>query len=265
MKIQILSDLHNEFLRNGKVASGHHWDGLIPESNADVIVLAGDIDTGTQGIQWAIQESERLSKPVIYVPGNHEYYHNEYFGLRIEMASLCDDAGVHCLDCGEFISDGVRIIGATLWTDYEVNTEVPIDVAMDFVENSLPDHRVIKFKCADEIRRFMPLDALSIHEKELVWLQKKLDTPFDGKTVVVTHHGPHVVCQHPGFPVCEITGAFHSDLSGLIERYDIDLWVYGHTHSNLDVVVSNTRIVSNQAGYPGENVTGFNQQFVLTI
>ena len=59
--------------------------------------------------------------------------------------------------------------------------------------------------------------------------------------------------------------AFHSDLSKLIDRYDIDLWGYGHTHANLDEVVSNTRIVSNQAGYPGENVQGFKDDFVITI
>lgn len=265
MKIQILSDLHNEFLRNGKDSSAHHWNGFISPCNADVIVLAGDIDNGTQGIGWAIRESRRLGKPLIYVPGNHEYYHNEYASLKNEMASLCVDSDVHCLDCGVYVSAGVRIIGATLWTDYEVNTNVPKDVVMEFVENSLPDHRVIKFKCANEIRRFMPLDALSIHEKELSWLQQQLESPFEGKTVVVTHHGPHLLCQHPGFPVCEITGAFHSDLTTLIESHDIDLWVYGHTHSNLDVVVSNTRIVSNQAGYPGENVTGFNDVFTVDV
>jgi len=51
MKIQILSDLHNEFLRNGEPDPYHHWSGEIPQSNADIIVLAGDIDTGKRGIE----------------------------------------------------------------------------------------------------------------------------------------------------------------------------------------------------------------------
>lgn len=265
MKIQILSDLHNEFLRNGKSTPYHHWGGLIPDSNADVIVLAGDIDTGKRGVEWAIEESERLSKPVIYVSGNHEYYHHEYFSLRNVMSQMCDDTDVHCLDCGVFVSGGVRIIGATLWTDYEVNTHSSKDLAMRIVEGSLADHRVIKYKSGDEIKRFMPHDALSIHKKELGWIEQQLASHFNGKTVVVTHHGPHPLCQHPGFPLSEITTAFHSDLSKLIEQYGIDLWVYGHTHANLDVVVSNTRIVSNQAGYPGENVQGFKANFVITV
>ncbi len=45
----------------------------------------------------------------------------------------------------------------------------------------------------------------------------------------------------------------------------IDVWVYGHTHSNLDALVNDTRIVSNQAGYPSENITRFIPGFCLDI
>jgi len=47
--------------------------------------------------------------------------------------------------------------------------------------------------------------------------------------------------------------------------YDIDLWVYGHTHANLDMTISDTRLIANQAGYPGENVRGFNDGLVVEI
>ena len=265
MKIQILSDLHNEYFGTDRSRPDHHWTGIIPESSADVVVLAGDIDNGTLGVEWAVRESARLSKPVIYVPGNHEYYYHEYFSIKNEMPLRCAGTDVHCLDCGVFVSAGVRIIGATLWTDYAVNTGVQRDVVMAVVEQRLPDHRVIGYQSGPEIRRFTPLDARSIHARELSWLKQQLNTPFEGKTVVVSHHGPHHCCQHPGFALSELTGAFYSDLSALIEQADIDVWVYGHTHSNLDVVVSGTRIVSNQAGYPGENVTGFNDVFMVEV
>ena len=67
MKVQLLSDLHNEFLRNGITDQEHKWTGLIPETQAEIIVLAGDIDTGTNGIKWAVKESVRLAKNIIYV------------------------------------------------------------------------------------------------------------------------------------------------------------------------------------------------------
>ena len=265
MKIHILSDLHNEFLRNGKHNPAHQWEGVIPDTDADVVLLAGDIDTGTQGIEWAIKESERLHKPILYVLGNHEFYHHEYASLKDRIAQQCDGSNVHILDCGVFVLEEVRFIGATLWTDYEVDVRTPRDLAMLYIQKALSDHQVIKFKSGDNYRKFKPDDALAIHLYERRWIEEQLATPFDGKTVVVTHHGPHLVCQHPQYPVNEITGAFHSDLSQLIDAYDIDVWVYGHTHANLDTVVSNTRIVANQAGYPGENVAGFDARFILDI
>ena len=63
----------------------------------------------------------------------------------------------------------------------------------------------------------------------------------------------------------EISTAFHSNLSKLIENSDIDILAYGHTHANVDSVITDTRIISNQAGYPGENVSGFNASNIIDI
>lgn len=265
MKIQLLSDLHNEFLRNGKSHPDHKWTGVIPETEADIIVLAGDIDTGTNGIEWAIKESERLAKEIIYVLGNHEFYGHEYHSLKDKIAKQCEGTSVHCLDYGTHIKKGVRFIGATLWTDYKADIRVPQDLAMFLVEKGLADHHKIKYRSGDTYRKFQPLDALAIHQTELTWLKKQIDNPFNGKTVVITHHGPHPICQHPAYPMSEISTAFHSDLSSLIEQSDIDLWAYGHTHANINEVLLNTRIISNQAGYPGENVHSFNASNILEI
>lgn len=265
MKIQILSDLHNEFLRNAKKIPDHKWSGSIPETETDIIILAGDIDTGTKGAEWAIAESERLAKNIIYVLGNHEFYGHEYSSVKRKVSQLCKGTGVHCLDPEVYIQDGVRFIGATLWTDYKADISVPQDLAMFYVDKALTDHRVIKYKSGGSYRRFKPHDALAIHLKELNWLAKQLSHDHEGKTVVVTHHGPHPVCQHPAFSVSEMSGAFHSDLGALIEKNDIDVWVYGHTHANLDEVILNTRIISNQAGYPGENVGSFDAGFIIDL
>lgn len=265
MKIQLLSDLHNEFLRNGKERPQHHWSGSIPETDADVIVLAGDIDVGNRGAQWAVSESERLAKPILYVLGNHEFYRYEYYSIKENIDRICDGTDVSFLDTGVFVQDGVRIIGTTLWTDYEVYDCVPRDLSMLYINDSLTDHRVIEINVDDVITPFTPRHALDMHRRELNWLKAQLSQRFDGKTVVVTHHGPHRVCQHPGFALSEMSGAFHSDLSEIIESNDIAAWAFGHTHANVDQVIEDTRIVSNQAGYPGENVTGFDARFIIEL
>jgi len=263
MKIQILSDLHNEFLRTGKFDPLHKWSGRIPETDADIIILAGDIDTGVHGVEWAISESNRLSKKIIYVLGNHEYYGHEFNFLKDKIQNLCEGTLVSCLDYGDCIEGNVRILGATLWTDYKAYTAIPIEVVMQCIESGLADHRKIRFNSGGSYQKFKPQHALTQHNIELNWLKKKLSEPFKGRTVIVTHHGPHSICQHPAFPLNELTAAFHSDLSSLIEMHDINLWVYGHTHANLDSVINGTRIISNQAGYPGENVAGFDDGLVV--
>jgi predicted phosphodiesterase len=265
MIIQLLSDLHNEFLRNGRQDQYHKWPGLIPETDADVILLAGDIDTGIKGAEWALSESERLEKPVVYVPGNHEYYGQEYFTTVEAISRLCEGSAVHCLNPGVYIQDGLRIIGATLWTDYLAYSLLPKDLVMFYIERGLADHRKISFNTGKSYRRFLPADALALHIKDRHWIEQQLQNPHEGKTVVVTHHGPHPVCQHPAYNLSEMSSAFHSDLSAVLEQNDIDVWAFGHTHANLDTMVCDTRIISNQAGYPGEDVDGFDAAYCIEL
>ena len=264
MLIQLLSDLHNEFLRNGRSHASHKWSGAIPETNADVIVLAGDIDTGTEGVEWAIAESNRLGKTILYVLGNHEFYRYEYHRLLAAVSELCVATNVQVLSEHCFEMDDVRFLGATLWTNYRVGTGTQ-DEAMFSASQGLTDHRLISYESASQCKEFTPLDALNIHKKELYWIESQCALPFDGKTVVITHHGPHTVCQHPGFLNNELSGAFHSDLDEFIEMNDINVWMFGHSHANLDVTINDTRIISNQAGYPGENVLGFDASLVIDV
>jgi len=68
MRIHILSDLHLEF-----------GDFDPPRTDADVVVLAGDIHVGTRGVAWARERFHPT--PVL---GNHEYYSG-----RVQSARLC--------------------------------------------------------------------------------------------------------------------------------------------------------------------------------
>ena len=99
MKLQVVSDLHLEFS-----------DWKLPDVDSDIIVCAGDISTGDSGVVWAIRESERLNKPVIYVMGNHEFYHSEYNNLLEEVKELADGTNVTVLDNDEFVYNGGSVL-----------------------------------------------------------------------------------------------------------------------------------------------------------
>ena len=266
MKIQILSDLHNEFLTDGLALSrssfiNRVWQGSIPKTDADLIILAGDIDLGSKGVEWAIEESGKVDVPIIYVAGNHEYYNQEYYSTLKKMRDTTSGTKVSFLENEEITIEDVRILGCTLWTDYNVVPQLDASQVMNECAYALNDHRVIRI--GDGVY-FTPEDARKIHSESVRWLRTKLNEKTEARvTVVVTHHGPSVLCQHKNYPVTAISGAFHSNLNELISKPDC--WVYGHTHSNLDVMVDNCRLVSNQPGYPSEDVFDFNASKVIEI
>ncbi|MEH6648875.1 MAG: metallophosphoesterase [Motiliproteus sp.] len=235
MKIQILSDLHLEMLIDRSKAK-------IEETDADVIVLAGDIGDADWVVEWAGQQAQRMGKPVVFVPGNHEYYYGDMQTCIDEMRITAEGSGVSLLDRDEICINGVRFLGATLWTDYQAYGDPNNSIAQAFL--SMNDHRLIT--CQG--RRFSPQDALAIHQQSVDWLQQKLATPYEGPTVVVTHHGPSPQCQTDQFPLDAISAAFWSDLEHMMGPA-VDLWIYGHTHHNIDTEISGTRLVSNCCGY----------------
>lgn len=261
MKLQILSDLHREFYRKRSEPMPLPWR---PAPETDVFVLAGDIDTGGEAAEWLADEAERLAKPFIYVPGNHEYYGGILEDRLAAMRERLDGTRVHLLDCDEVVIEGVRFLGATLWTDYKASlgsTGQDIIAAMSAAERALHDHRRIRTCIGAESpgasTAFTPKHALNLHLYARGWLAQKLAVGHAGPTVVVTHHGPCAMVQHRRFPMDELSGAFWSDLSDVFE--DVDLWVYGHTHCAVDTYIelSGMRLVSNQAGYPHETGMGF--------
>lgn len=250
MKIHLLSDLHIEIC-------GFY---SIEDTEADIIVLAGDIHTGKSGVEWAIEEAERLKTPIIYVAGNHEYYKREYHQTLNEMRiAAARSESVHFLEKDEFVIGDVRFLGTTLWTDYQVSDESQ-DLCMLMCGNLINDHRLIQFNDA----LFSTEHALKLHQESLQWLYKQIVAPHSGQTVVITHHGPSKHAAHPDYGLNVLSGAFISDLDNLVK--EADLWLCGHTHSSVDVKIGTCRLVSNQRGYPREEIPGgFDRRKVIEI
>ncbi len=251
MKIQLLSDLHNEFFRQDPRPP-------IEETEADVIVLAGDIDVWLHGLRWAAEEAERLGKPIVYVAGNHEYYQQFVDPLLEDMREFAaEQENLHFLENDQLIIDGVRFLGCTLWTDYKAAGDSVM--AMLEVGQRMIDHRVI----GKDKRFFLPEDALAMHRQSRAWLEERLAEEFEGATVVVSHHAPHLLCQHPAYPLDAFGTAFLSDLSDLVGQADV--WCFGHSHANVDADIGKCRLISNQRGYPKENVIGYDPALVIDV
>jgi predicted phosphodiesterase len=263
MIIQIFSDLHFEFFKEGFANGGD----VQVHPQAEVVVLAGDIDLGEHSVRHAHRIAYKFGKPVVWVPGNHEYYRQDYLALSRKYRNTHID-GVFLLMNNAVVIDDVRFCGNTLWTDfalYSPSIRVPTpDISMQAGEGALNDFRLIRY--GDE--PFFAKTSLEEHKKTRAFLEQTLATPFAGKTVVVSHHAPHGNSIHPRFSAGErvlnstfrlpaenpywwANPCFASNLTPLLEQ--ADLWVHGHVHNSFDYHVGKCRVIANPRGYP---VTG---------
>jgi len=233
MRIQIASDLHLEILHQ----SFPGYNPVAP-SDADVLVLAGDIAKGVD----AVEQFARWPVPVIYVHGNHEAYGMEYGTLAEHIRLRAAGTAVRYLERDALVVGKVRFLGCCLWTDYALNGTRERSMAL--AGRMLHDHRVIRIHDGE---RFRPEHALAEHEKALGWLQGQLADPFDGRTVVVTHHGVAPPSVHPRYLHDPVTPAFVSDLRPLLPLADV--WIHGHVHDPVDYRVGGTRVIANPRGY----------------
>ncbi|MBK7051898.1 MAG: metallophosphoesterase [Rhodoferax sp.] len=237
MKIQLASDLHLEFLER-------KWprERLIkPHPEADVLVLAGDIGDGD--IPMFIFEDWPV--PVVFVAGNHEFYHHHIEEERVKMQNACVE-NMHFLENTSVEIENVRFLGTTLWTDYKLRCDMTQEQQMRRLESAINDHRLIR----TGRYLFTAQEALDRHIKARKWLEDELTKPWSGKTVVVTHHGPHPLSTHPRYAGSEINAGFVSDLSEiLLSENAPGLWLHGHVHDSFDYTVGRCRVVANPAGY----------------
>ena len=239
MRLRVLSDLHLEHFELSRE---------LPEADADVVILAGDIHSGTRGLDWA---AERFAgTPILYVPGNHEFYGASMPALRRELTALAARLGIHLLDNRSLDLGGVRFHGTTLWTDFDLYADQPDhDPALTEARALalMPDFRIIE---QPEGEIFTPAESHRLHAKALAWLEDELVMPFSGPRVVISHHAPLAESIPPRYRGDVLSPAFASHLPPLMGR--MDLWVHGHVHEPVDLEVEGTRVVANPGGYPGE-------------
>lgn len=232
MKLNVLSDLH---LSRGALA--------IPQTDADAVVLAGDIARPREAVAWATG----FAKPVLYVPGNHEFYGASLAGTVAELKRLCAGTGIRVLDKDELILSGVRFLGATLWTDFMLFGERgERAAAMREAQRFMRDFT--------RIEQFTPAASAALFAEHARWLKARLAEPHDGPTVVITHHAPSRASIHPRFAGSLLNACFVSDAQALVAASGARLWVHGHTHDSFDYRVNGTRVVCNPRGYAKDGV-----------
>lgn len=230
MRIFAISDLHSEF-----------GDTKFPMPEADVCVLAGDIGSLSKAHKYesVLKTIRAKYEHVVLVPGNHEFYGSKYMYGKVlqQLKEICDRVGVVLLNQSSVVIDGVRFVGAILWTHIDV-------LGWAYINDGAH-----VFRTAIEMQ--------IAHKSDLNFLERELKNQ-DLPTIIVTHHLPHKNLIHPKFADSKYNSAFMTDVSKNLNLQRVPYWFCGHTHEYVETVdgideTHQTRIIANPVGYPGED------------
>lgn len=264
MKFHIISDLHLEFA------------GYTPSAaamTADAVILAGDICAGTSAIAWAANAFP--GKPVIYVPGNHEYYGYDLAKWHSDAARIQQSfPNVHVCQTDSllFPNQGgdapIRVLGTTLWTDFRLYGANRRNYVAERVQRALADYRAISL--GSKLLRWQ--DTLSLHDLYRAWLATEAAAAQSRgeKVIIVTHHAPSLRSSAPIYVDDLVTAGFASDLEAFASQ-NAHVWVHGHMHNSSAYSIGRCMVICNPRGYPPrmgqvdfEN-SRFNPDFILEV
>lgn len=280
MKIKVVSDLHLEFADIN----------IKNDENCDVLILSGDImvaqdlhdhpepaipyppeiikTLGTR--QLCAQRFRDFLKRcsfqfphVVYVAGNHEFYHGKFVaGLQYLRDECAKYPNVYFLEKDVKEIDDVVFIGGTLWTDCNKGDPLTLHALSDMMN----DFRIIRHDGYGHTR-LRPAHIMSRHRETVDYFKSVLYDLKDRRVVVVGHHAPTKLSVKPKYEKDHLmNGGYSSDLSEFIlDHPQIKLWTHGHTHDPFDYMVGSTRVVCNPRGYDGYEETNWNPNIVLEI
>jgi predicted phosphodiesterase len=260
MNIQLMSDLHLE-------THPHFVPAFAPA--ADVLILAGDIGSYQPGSMLVTQQDTdfglaRFSPrkdlaawpvPVFFVPGNHEYDGMSFEEAHERLQETCERLEITWLHQRVLTVNGVRLIGCTLWSDFEalVPQHGPLTQQLKAREKAERAANFYLRKTGTTLNgeAFLSDAVRAQAQADQAWLTQALSEPFEGTTVVVTHFAPSLKSADPRYGLTPGTAGFCNALDHLLPQ--ADWWLHGHLHCAHDYVHNGCRVVANPLGYARKN------------
>lgn len=238
MKIQVLSDLHLEFERK--------YEGY--DCDSDIMVLAGDIDKHNRILESLVRFYDIYKKPIIFVPGNHEYYYSSKEEMDEKFDSFQHDY-IHILNDRVCEIDDVVFIGSTGWYDESNGLVYP------YIRNMTDCKIVYDLKKND--------NGVVWGKKSKKFFEEELNRYKNRKVVCVSHNGP-LNLPHDKYKNSGLNCCFYNHWNKMLEDIGPDIWIYGHTHDSNFCEKYDVSLLCNPKGYVDEN-KNFMPRFVVDI
>ena len=226
---------------------GYSPDFKRDSDSEEICILAGDVtEFGKKGVALVkiLKDMCLRFKEVIFVPGNHEYYGTNIGTLESKVRLLMKDTlNFTLLQDAEYIErDGVRIIGATMWSDTST-----IEFEAMFKMN---DYKYIRFGPLREPWRskLKPGNTTGLHRAAVYAINKAIKE-YSGECIVVTHHAPSYKSIDPRFEGDSINPAYYTELE--LDQWPT-YWIHGHIHIASDYDHNGCNVLCNPGGYQSE-------------
>jgi Icc-related predicted phosphoesterase len=259
MPVLVIADLHLDlWLQSGRDPLAALPPDLL--ASLDALIVAGDLSNKPK-VRWShmIRHLARYlpAERIHLLPGNHDFY-DHALDDEGRLGVICAQNGASLAQKAEILIGRTRFLSCTLWTDFALHGD-PAG-AMRIAQRDMNDYRYIRHSGAG-FRRIRPQDTALIHADHRLWLENRLSVPFDGRTIVVTHHCAHpgLVSDRPG----DLDPVYGSNLLPFIERFQPDAWLFGHTHRRIEVEVGRTLVRNVSLGYPQQVERGSEAKILL--
>ena len=251
LDIDYVSDLHLGFYAS-KLDKIELIDKLVeekikPQVNSNILVIAGDIDEDIDRVCEFLYACSKYYSKVIFILGNHEYYiPNIKFIYTDKMAEeynynsmnkvyrlneiFKDNNNIIILDKtnntkGLYIYNTFLLAGDTLW--YKPVTLV--DKLYNYPMQNDSRFILSELSKKDKIQK--------LHNDSISWYNN-LPNDID---LIITHISPfRNKSNSRGNNSCYYTE---------VKEYKSPVWIYGHDHKEEDIIINNTRLVSNPWSY----------------
>lgn len=199
-------DVFGENWRDHPDKIAENWKRLVKEE--DLVLLAGDISWGIS-LEQALPDLEwihALPGTKVMIRGNHDYWWSS-----LSKVEKILPPSIHVIQNNVFNWNGISVGGARMWDTAEYGFGEYI--------YTVPNDRVkpLTAKERDPARG----EELFVRELARLEMSLKLLDPKASMRIVMTHYPPIGMAMEP------------SRISVLLEKYKVDVCVFGHLHNFL--------------------------------
>jgi len=241
MKYRVFSDIHLDHSK---------WEVPALKTDKDtVLIVAGDLGHGAMldvTAQWLDTQGANF-REVIVVLGNHDYWASDKpLETPAQLRALVTRKNIHILEKDIVEIDGLKIGGATLWTD--IAKEDPLRVMN--AKRYTNDFRYMN--------NFSVENWLEQHRETVAWIDAN---PMD---ILVTHFVPWSRFTHSIYANEVANCMFSSDVITKL-KVTPKVWIFGHTHHSYKEYVNDTLFICNPRGYSSYENRDFDNKSLFEL